>query len=224
MSVLGGCSMKKKIITLFAVAAIGAAVAVGCGNASAEVPTDSAAASITVAEESLPALDADLQTLYADAYKIYNQISFGIFDYDEAETMEKDGFTYYKVTDSRFQSYDAFHSFLEQYFTEKFVDEGILSEDNIMFAKGEDGGLYFLGSGRTANPLYAGHTFAEPMVYEDEVHFNATAYYVNSGKPYEGDPFYSAPENAGDFTAQEFDFHILKEDGVWKFDNFSLFF
>lgn len=218
--------MKKKLLALLACAALTTALVTGCGGGSSSgaAPEEpSVADTIVVNDGSLPPLEEDLQQLYADAYKIYNQISFGIFDYDEETTMEKDGFTYYKITDSRFETYDAFQKFLEQYFTTNFVTTGILSESNIMFAKGEDGGLYFLGGGRSKNPLYAGHTFAEPKVHEEEVHFDAIAYYTN-GQPYEGDPFYTAPETPEDFTAQTFDFHIIKEDGAWKFDNFALFF
>ena len=128
--------------------------------------------------------DEELQQLYGDAYKIYNQISFGKFDYSEETTMEKDGFTYYKITDSRFKTYDDFQNYLLQYFTEQFVNNSILSPDNVMFAKGDDGGLYYLGGGRGVNPFYAGHTFAMDKEGEDELGFKATAYYTNEGSIY----------------------------------------
>lgn len=218
--------MKKKLVTLMACAMIGTAVLAGCGGNSAntEVPEDSVAATITVEDASLPPLSEELQELYAGAYKIYNQISFGKFDYDETATMDKDGITYYKITDSRFQTYDDFQKFLEQYFTKDFVTNGILSEDNIMFAKGDDGGLYFLGSGRGTNIFYAGHVFEMDRETEQEIDFKATAYYTNSAEAYEGDYFYTAPENPDDYTTQEFHFVLLNEDGAWKFDDFALFY
>ena len=218
--------MKKKMLTFLAVAAIGAALVVGCGNKapSTEVPEDSVAASIQVEDASLPPLDAELQELYANAYKIYNQISFGTFDYDEATTMEKDGFTYYKITDTRFPTYDDFRTFLLQYFTEQFVDNSILSADNIMFAKGEDGGLYYLGGGRGSNIFYAGHTFTMDKESEDEIGFKATAYYTNSGTAYEGDYFYEAPEDPENYTTQDYLFVLWKEDAGWRFNTFHLFF
>ena len=219
--------MKKKFVTLLACAMIGVSALSGCGGGSAasnEVPEDSVAATITVEDESLPPLDAELQQLYADAYKIYNQISFGKFDYDEETTFEKDGFTYYKITDNRFKTYDDFREYLLQYFTVQFVDNSILSADNIMFAKGEDGGLYFLGGGRSTNPYYAGHTFAMDKEGEDEMGFKATAYYTNSGTAYEDDYFYTTPEDPENYTTQEFLFVLWNEDGAWKFNTFSLFF
>lgn len=217
--------MKKKLITLLACAMIGASVLSGCGGSTdAEVPEESVAATITVEDESLPPLEADLQEMYAEAYKIYNQISFGKFDYDEETTIEKDGFEYYKITDSRFKTYDDFQKFLEQYFTKDFVANGILGEGNIMFAKGEDGGLYFLGGGRGSNIFYAGHVFELDRETEKEIDFKATAYYTNSNEAYDGEYFYTAPENPDDYTTQEFHFVLLNEDGAWKFDDFALFF
>ncbi|MGN0135380.1 hypothetical protein [Anaerotignum sp.] len=218
--------MKKKLYTLLTCALIGTSVLAGCGGGTVntEVPEDSVAATITVDDASLPPLSEDLQELYAGAYKIYNQISFGSFDYDAETTMEKDGFTYYKITDSRFKTYDAFQKFLEQYFTKDFVTNCILGESNIMFAKGEDGGLYFLGGGRGTNIFYAGHVFEMDREIEQEIDFKATAYYTNSNEAYDGEYFYTTPENPDDYTTQEFHFILLKEDGAWKFDDFALFF
>ena len=218
--------MKKKLLALLACAAIGAAMVTGCGGGSSETvpPEESVAASITVDDGSLPPLEEDLQQLYADAYKIYNQINFGLFDYSEETTMEKDGFTYYKITDSRFETYDAFREYLLQYFTASFVDGSILNPENIMFAKGEDGGLYYLGGGRGENIFYAGHTFAMDKEAETEMGFKATAYYTNSGEPYEGEHFYEAPADPENYTTQEYLFVLWNEDGAWKFNTFYLFF
>ena len=217
--------MKKKLLTLLAVAALGAAMVTGCGGGSETVPPEeSVAATITVEDASLPPLEGELQQLYADAYKIYNQISFGKFDSSEETTMEKDGLTYYKVTDSRFKTYEDFQTYLQQYFTEQFVTNSILSPDNIMFAKGEDGGLYYLGGGRGTNPFYAGHTFAMDKEGEDEMGFKATAYYTNNGTPIEGDYFYEAPADPENYTTQEYLFVLWNEDGAWKFNTFYLFF
>lgn len=218
--------MKKKVYTLMLCAMLGTATLAGCGSnpADAEVPQDSVAATITIEKEGLPPLSQELQDLYTGAYKIYNQISFGKFDYDPETKMEKDGFDYYKITDSRFPTYADFKAYLEQYFTKDFVANSILSESNIMFTEGEDGGLYFLGGGRGSNIFYAGHVFEADRETEQEIDFKATAYYTNSNEAYDGDFFYTAPENPDDYTTQEFRFIVLKEDGAWKFDDFALFF
>ena len=72
--------MKKKLLTLLAMAAIGAALVTGCGGTEPTPEEPSVAESIVVDDASLPPMDEEIQQLYADAYKIYNQISFGKFD------------------------------------------------------------------------------------------------------------------------------------------------
>ena len=217
--------MKKKLLALLAMTVIGAALVTGCGGSDNTVaPEDSIAATIQVEDESLPPLDAELQQLYADAYKIYYQTNLAKFDYDAEDIFEKDGFEYYRITDSRFKTYDDFRAYLLQYFTEQFVDNSILSPENIMYTKGDNGGLYFLGAGRSTNPFYVGHTFAMDKEGEDEMGFKATAYYTNSGEPYEGEYTYEAPADMENYTTQEFLFVLWNEDGAWKFNTFHLFF
>lgn len=222
--------MKKKLYTLFACAAVSAMVLGGCGGAKTEEPATDAPAVEEEAKEpivedgSLPILSAELQKLYTDAQFIYDQINFGAFAVSEEDKITVNDLEYMKVVDERFDSYDAFKAYLEQYFTADFVAAKILNEGNIMFVKGEDGGLYTLGSGRGENIYYAGHVFEVEREVEKEIDFKATAYYVNSDKPYDGELFYTAPENADDYTTQEFKFILLNEDGAWKFDEFSLFY
>ncbi|WP_458406651.1 hypothetical protein [Anaerotignum sp.] len=217
--------MKKKLLTLLAMTVIGAALVTGCGGNDLETvpPEESVAATITVDDASLPPMDEEIQQLYADAYKIYNQINFCNFDFDAEDVYEKDGFEYTRVADSRFKTYDEFRTFLLQYFTEQFVDNGILSPDNIMFTKGENGGLYCLQAGRGTNIFYAGHTFAMDKEGEDEMGFKATAYYANNGAPYEGDLFYEAPADPENYTTQEYLFVLWKEEAGWRFNTFHLF-
>lgn len=220
--------MKKKILTFLAMAAIGAALVTGCGGGADDVetvaPEDSIAATIVVEEESLPPLDAELQQLYKDAYKIYYQVNMGKFDFNAEDIFEKDGFEYYRITDSRFKTYDEFRTYLLQYFTESFVDGNLLSPENIMYVKGDNGGLYFLAAARGTNPFYAGHTFAMDQKGDTDMGFKATAYYTNSGTAYEGDYMYEVPADAENYTTQEYLFVLWKEDAGWRFNTFHLFF
>ena len=216
--------MKKKLLALLAMTVIGAALVTGCGGGTESAPEEpSVAESIVVDDASLPPLDAELQQLYADAYKIYNQINFCNFDFDAEDIYEKDGFEYTRVADSRFKTYDDFRAYLLQYFTEQFVDNTILSPDNIMFTKGENGGLYCLQAGRGTNIFYAGHTFAMDKEAEDEMGFKATAYYANDGAPYEGEIFYEAPADAENYTTQEYLFVLWNTENGWRFNTFYLF-
>ena len=218
--------MKKKLLALLAMTVIGAALVTGCGgdNETATPPEDSVAASVVLDDGSLPPLDEELQKLYDEAYKIYYQANMGKFDYDEEKIYEKDGFEYYRITDNRFKTYDDFRAYLLQYFTESFVDSNILSPENVMYTKGEDGGLYFLNAPRGTNPFYAGHTFAMDKEGEDEMGFKATAYYTIDGTAYEGDHFYEAPADPENYSTQEYLFTLWKENDVWKFNKFHLFF
>ena len=217
--------MKKKLLALLAMTVIGAALVTGCGgDAEPTAPEDSVAASVVLDDGSLPPLDEELQKLYDEAYKIYYQANMGKFDYDEEKIYEKDGFEYYRITDNRFKTYDDFRAYLLQYFTESFVDGNILSPENVMYTKGEDGGLYFLNAPRGTNPFYAGHTFAMDKEGEDEMGFKATAYYTNSGTAYEGEPFYEAPADPENYTTQDFLFVLWKEEAGWRFNTFHLFY
>ena len=217
--------MKKKLLALLAMTVIGAALVTGCGgDAETTAPEDSVAASVVLDDGSLPPLDEELQKLYDEAYKIYYQANMGKFDYDEEKIYEKDGFEYYRITDSRFKTYDDFRAYLLQYFTESFVDSNILSPENVMYTKGEDGGLYFLNAPRGTNPFYAGHTFAMDKEGEDEMGFKATAYYTIDGTAYEGDHFYEAPADPENYSTQEYLFTLWKENDAWRFNRFHLFF
>jgi hypothetical protein len=137
---------------------------------------------------------------------------------------EKDGFEYYRITDSRFKTYDDFRAYLLQYFTESFVDSNILSPENVMYTKGEDGGLYFLNAPRGTNPFYAGHTFEIDKAEEEAMGFKATAYYTIDGTAYEGDHFYEAPADPENYSTQEYLFTLWKENDAWRFNRFHLFF
>lgn len=216
--------MKKKVFALLACAVLATAAISGCGGTNNDTPAAPTEVLTDLDLAALPPLDTALQQLYADAYAIYSDISFGDFAYDAETTLDRDGITYYKVTDERFPTYADFSTYLEQYFTKDFVENGILGENNIMFTEGEDGGLYFLGGGRGSNIYYAGHTFTVDRQIDKEIDLSATAYYTNSNDPYQGELFYTAPENTDEYTTQEFHFVILLEDDQWKFDDFVLFY
>lgn len=215
--------MKKKIYLLFACAAVSAMVLGGCGGNTTDHASQQEE-TMQLDDPSLPPLERDLQELYIGANQIYSEISFGSFKTDETATITLNDLEYYQVIDDRFASYDDFQNYLEQYFTKDFVENGILSENNIMFAEGEDGSLYSLGGGRGSNIYYAGHVFEADRETEQEIDFKATAYYTNSAEAYDGEYFYTAPENPDDYTTQEYHFILLHEDGQWKFDDFALFY
>lgn len=222
--------MKKKLCLFFA-CAITTVMLFGCGNSSEQTTEDtndtaSSAVEVEFKEDgSLPPLEKDLQQLYQEAYALYEQIALTGFEMDTSKTMETDGLVYYKVNDSRFSDYDSFYAYLNQYFTKDFIDEEILSENNLRFAKGEDGSLYILDGGRGTNIFFAGYVMTLDSQTEKEIKFTATVYNTSGTTEPNTDPiFYTEPENPDQYTTTSYQFNMIQEDGNWKFDSFYLFY
>lgn len=221
--------MKKKLC-LFLACAMTAILLFGCSSSNSgdtaegqeEVTTPGS--NIEYEQDgSLPPLDKDLQTLYQEAQALYEQISLTGFEMDSSDTLEKDGMVYFKVTDSRFRDYDSFYSYLNKYFTKDFIDEEILAESNLRFAKSDDGGLYVLDGNRGTNIFFAGYVMTVDSQTDKEILFTSTAYYTID-TPNEAEIFYTAPEDPENYTTKTYQFDMIQEDGSWKFDNFYLFY
>lgn len=221
--------MKKKLYLFLACAAVAAMALGGCGGKKSDEPADNKEPEqqeevVYTSEDGRPPLPDDLKDLYQNAAEAYAEVSLALYEADENSTMEKDGLQYFKVDDERFATYDDFQAYLEQFFTKDFVSSEILTDKNLQFAKGDDGALYFLGTGRTSNIYYAGHVFKLDRQTDKEIDLSATAYYSTGDSAYDGEIFYVAPENADDFTTTDYHFVMLLEDGEWKFDDFVLFY
>lgn len=198
----------------------------GCGNNIKTSPDTDVSTSDKnfTSTNGMPLLETDLQQLYADAQDIYLKIVFGSFNCDTTKKIEKDNFTYYKVDEPNYESFESFKSYLANYFTEDFINREILSPDSIRFLKAENGDLYMMDASRGANIFYAGHIFHESMDNENQITFTATAYYSNTQEAYVGELFYAEPPNPQDFSTQDFTFAMVKEGDFWKFDQFACFF
>lgn len=194
---------------------------------SLETRTDTASQSTDdsdTSEDGLPPLEDNLKALYQEAETIYFQIIFGDFDCDTNTSIEKDNYTYYKVTDPNFDSYDSFKTYLLNYFSEGLIDEKLLKPVDTRFIEGEDGTLYMMDFGHSSNILYAGHVFHAAQRSETKITFIGTGYYSNKEEGYVGKPFFTEPKNIRDFTTQDFTFSLVKDDDRWKFDQFSIFY
>lgn len=219
--------MKRKLYILLACVIASTLVFTACSkDKTTDEDGDGTGTDITVNldDPSLPPVDDATKTLYAGAQAIYEEISLGTLPTDQEQTYEKDDYTYYKVDDPRFTTYDEFNTYLAQYFTADFIGEEILSDSNLLLTKDDNGDLYFLGMGRGTNIYYAGHTFEIDKQDEQEMTLRATAYYNNELDVETAEPFYTAPENPDDYTVQTYVFNLLPVDGAWRFDNFHLFF
>ncbi|WP_458406650.1 DL-endopeptidase inhibitor IseA family protein [Anaerotignum sp.] len=211
--------MKKKVFAIFACMLL--VLSVGCSKDPApETPDTDNPAVETELPKSLTA--EETKQLYTDAMEIYADISMANFDVDtEKSIIQDENKYYYKIEDERFESYDDFYRYLNQYFTKDCIEKENLI-DEWLFAEGKDGYLYLLAAGRGTDLFYAGYSMGEPVMTEDSITVEVTAYYTD--EPYEGEAFTEAPEEPIDFETEVYPFKLVPEDGTWKFDNFKLFY
>ena len=213
--------MKKKLLAIFACTVFTLALATGCGN---KAPEETAEPETTVTETEAvePLTEDEILAVYEEAADIYADISMLTFPVDTEYAIVQDDITYYRMDDERFESYSDFQNYLNQYFTINMVNTDLLK--GYSFIEGKDGYLYMADAGRGSNLFYAGYVMHEPTIAEDEITVNLTAYYTADDTPYTGEGFTTEPENPEDFRTEEYQFTLLPEDGVWKFETFRVFY
>ena len=212
--------MKKKIFAIFVCLLL--TLAAGCGqkDPAPETPDTDNPAVETNLPEILTAEEA--KQFYADAADIYADMSLANFDVDTEKSIVKDEcMYYYRIDDERFESYDDFRKYLNLYFTKDVVEAELMND--MLFTEGKDGYLYVLAAGRGMDIFYAGYSVGEPVMEEDSIKFDVTAYYTTD-EPYDGEIFTEAPDDPVDFETETYTFRLVPEDGVWKFDSFHLFY
>lgn len=182
--------MKKRVFAIFACMLL--VLSVGCGkkDPAPETPDTNNPAVETNLPEILTAEEA--KQFYADAADIYADMSLANFDVDTEKSIVKDEYMYYyKIDDERFESYDDFRKYLNQYFTKDVVEAELMND--MLFTEGKDGYLYVLAAGRGMDIFYAGYSVGEPVMEEDSIKFDVTAYYTTD-EPYDGEIFTEAPD------------------------------
>jgi|GEM_PF-371741 len=168
--------------------------------------------------------EEEFYTLSESAQDVFADILLGGITLDESQSVEHDGRSYYLVNDSRFHTTELFYQYLNQYFTTDFIEEEILTEENIIFHQMDNGNLYMLSGGRGTNIYYTGHSIEMDKESSQEIVLKATAYYRNGDGPYFDIFLTSEPENLSAYTTQTYTLRLLLEDGAWKFDTFQLFY
>ena len=213
--------MKKKLFAIFACTVFTLALATGCGN---KTPAETPDASVSTEETDAlaPLKTEEVEQMYNDATDLYADISMLNFPVDTEYSIVQDDITYYRMDDERFNSYDDFKAYLNQYFTINMVNTDLLKGRNFM--EGKDGYLYMADASRGSNLFYAGYVMHEPTIAEDEITLNLTAYYTADDEPYTGQGFTTEPENPEDFRTEDYQFTLLPEDGAWKFETFRVFY
>ena len=209
--------MKKRVFSIFACMVFTLALA-SCGNKTPETPDEPTTGMPAPME---PLSEEELLEMYTDAADIYADIKMLTFDIDTDRTIVKDGNTYYRIHDERFESMDDFQHYLHYFFTEDFIQNELIDDNR--FIEGKDGYLYVADAGRGADIFYAGYDMGEAVASEDEITFDVTAYYTTD-EPYEGEIFTETPENADDYKTEVFRFRLVPEYPFWAFDDFTMFY
>ena len=213
--------MKKRVFAIFACTIFTLALATGCGS-KAPAETADPSAPTTEANALKPLTTEEMEQMYADATDLYADISMLTFPVDTERTIIQDDITYHRMADARFDSYESFQKYLNQFFTINMVNTDLLKGHN--FIEGKDGYLYMADAGRGSNTFYAGYVMQEPTITDDEITLNLTAYYTADDEPYTGQGFTAEPENPEDFRTEEYQFTLIPEDGTWKFETFRVFY
>lgn len=175
--------------------------------------------------DGLPPVSDELKAFYAEAAALYRQLAYCTFATAEEE-YEIEGLRYRKVTDERFDGYNEFREYLGNYFTEEFIDNIILPDGSVGYIEADDGSLYMLENFMVPNPCYCGHVFELVRNEMNHIEFRAIVYYSiidEEGIPlYQGDVFYTEPEEYILFETAEYDFELIRTDEGFRFNTFSI--
>lgn len=213
--------MKKRVFAVFACMLL--VLSAGCGKKDPAPETPDTDPPKTVVEAATePLTEDEILDLYASASKIYGDISMMVFPTDEEHSIIVDDITYYRLEDDRFENYEELKAYLNQFFTINMVNTELLKGHK--FVEGKDGYLYVADAARGSNDFYAGYVMGEPIISDDEIKLPLTAYYTADDEPYTGEGFCTEPDNPEDFRTEEYEFTLLPEDGVWKFEIFRVFY
>lgn len=211
--------MKKKVFAVLTCAVFVMAMAAGCGGKKDPAPEKDPVDQPVAQQQAEKPAEEELLQKYEAAAEVYADINLGMFTVDpEASIMDGD-YMYHRIVDERFESYEEFRSYLGQFFTAELVEEELL--DDSLFLEGKDGCLYVLDASRGMNIFYAGYSVGEPVMTEDEIILEVTAYYTEE-EPYMGEYFTEVPEDAEEYETETYRFALVEEDGAWKFESFSL--
>ena len=208
--------MKKRILAVLFCTLFAAALVTGCGG---KEEAEKKPVEMPPAAQPEEVTADDILQKYEAAADVFADINLGMFQVDPEASILDGDYIYHRIVDERFASYEDFRSYLEQLFTTEFVEEQLL--DNSLFVEGKDGYLYVLDAARGMNIFYAGYSVAEPVMTEDEIILEVTAYYTEE-EPYEGEFFTEIPKDAAEYETETYRFALVEEDGTWKFESFSL--
>lgn len=168
----------------------------------------------------------DIDQLYEPAAKIYYEITSGNLpvDWDMGRyefTVDGSTNTYWRISDSRFDSVEELEKYLHAYFTEDFVKTFY----NSSLFYDYEGHLYAVTGVSGENVLFAGCEFKLTKQTTRRVFFSCTSYFYKSLEdvPAERTTFEKAPEDTSKFNTKTVEFVLESDESGynWRFSKFE---
>lgn len=168
----------------------------------------------------------EVDDLYVPAAKVYYELTSGNLpvDWDLGRfefTVEGSTNTYWRMSDSRFDSVEELESYLKAYFTEDFIktfyDPSLFHDHN--------GHLYAVTGVSGDNILFAGREFKLTKQTTKRIMFDCVSYFYKSPEEIPADRvlFSKVPEDVSAFNTSTVSFVLeVDESGFnWKFSEFG---
>lgn len=168
----------------------------------------------------------EIDDLYVPAAQIYYELTSGNLpvDWDMGRyefTVEGSTNTYWRISDSRFDSVAELEAYLNAYFTEDFIKtfyDASLFHDH-------EGHLYAVTGVSGDNILYAGCEFKLTKQTTKRIFFDCISYFYKYLEeiPAENKPFNKAPKDTSKYNSKTVSFVLeVDESGYnWKFSKFD---
>ncbi|MEE7582889.1 MAG: DL-endopeptidase inhibitor IseA family protein [Oscillospiraceae bacterium] len=186
-------------------------------SATSDTPSMLDLVSFTNNSDALPPLNDDLKNLFKDAfYTYYEFTSAGTIQVDASDNIQVDDRYYSKVIDNRFTSIDEVSSYLEQYFTNDFIENSFILNKFVE----RDGSLYTCIGARSCNISYCGHTFEILDQSDDEISFQALVYFSADGT-WTDTSYYINTTPDIEYVTQLSRYLLVNTSSGWRFDTFS---
>lgn len=168
----------------------------------------------------------EIDDLYVPAAQVYYEITSGNLpvDWDMGRyefTVDGSTNTYWRMSDSRFDSVTELESYLKAYFTDDFIKTFY----NASQFHDHNGHLYAVTGVSGENILFAGREFKLMKQTTKRIMFDCVSYFYKSPQeiPADNTPFTKAPEDVSMYNSSTVSFVLeVDESGYnWKFSQFG---
>lgn len=175
---------------------------------------------IIYGENGLPPLQNKILDFYKEAYEFYQKYYMCGFQLDYNNMKVVNGLNYYQVMAEAFSTQEELENQIKSYFTGMALND-ILSEINYYFIE-EDGILYALDFGSSANLFYCGHIFQLVNENDEKIELKLIRYLAKDQENISQEAFYTIPLNLEKYEIEEFPIVLEKEGSDWKLSEIHL--